>query len=250
MRKTHSSLNSGKEKKRMVTEMTGVETKAYKAKQLRFKKPIARNLNLDKIREDLWDMQEKCADVHYFDDDLESLVNALNGDEDEAQEFKLSFADLDADLDRFQSELEETYVTDYFDLLFPAVGADFGGGYLGFDTYEGDYFGLEPFEYAYAESEAAKKLMSLTKKELLEIVGVCLKVAYQFMAIRYRFDCLDAAIETLRGANMDKIKAVKSVEELYEKAEAASYHFQFKYTKEIYELDKQLKEIPQEYWVA
>lgn len=230
--------------------MTGLEIKAQKAKQLRYKKPIAKELNLEAIKLDLWDMQDKCSDIHWYDGDEESLVNALDGDEDDAYEFKMAFSDLEAGLERFREDLDEAYVTDYFDTLFPAVGAGFNEGYLGYDSYEGDYFGIAPYEYQYAEEEAAKKMMTLTKKELLEVVGICLKVAHQYMAIRYRFNCLDAAIETLRGANMDKIKAVKGVEELYEIAEKKSMHFEFRNTKEEYELDKQLEDIPQEYWVA
>lgn len=229
--------------------MTATQVRADKAKNLRYKKPIARNLNLYQIKEDLWEMQDKCSDIHWYDNDEESLVNALDGDEDDAYEFKMAFCDLEADLDRFREDLEDTYVSDYFDILFPAVGADFDG-YLGFDAYEGDYFGLEPYEYECAEEEAAKKIMSLTKKELLEVVGICLKVAHQYMAVRYRYDCLDAAIETLRGQNMEKMKAVKGVEELYDRAEEASNHFMFRYVKEVAELDKQLGNIPQEYWVA
>ena len=195
-------------------------------------------------------MQDACSDIHWFDGDDESLVNALDGDDDDAWEFRMSFCDLEADLDRFSSELNEAYVTDYFDTLFPAVGADYDGGYLGYDSYEGDYFGLDPYEYSYAEAEAAKKIMTLTKKELLEGVGICLKVVHQYMAIRYRYDCLDAAIETLRGANMEKIKAVKGVEEWYEKAEKSSNHFEFIYGNDIRQFNKQLENIPQEFWVA
>ena len=36
------------------------ETKRFKAKQLRYKKPIVKNLNLDFIQQDLWDIQEAC----------------------------------------------------------------------------------------------------------------------------------------------------------------------------------------------
>ena len=167
-----------------------MQARAMKAKQLRYKKPISRNLNLESIKEDLWEMQDKCADVHWYDDDEESLVIALDGDEDDAYEFRMAFCDLEADLDRFREELEDTYVSDYFDTFFPAAGADYEGGYLGYDSYEGDYFGLEPYEYEMAETEAGKKIMSLTKKELLEIAGICLKVAHQYMAVKYRYDCL------------------------------------------------------------
>lgn len=44
------------------------ETKKHKAKQLRYKKPIAKDLNLDKINEDLWDIQETCEEIRWYTD--------------------------------------------------------------------------------------------------------------------------------------------------------------------------------------
>ena len=129
------------------------------------------------------------------------------------------------------------------------MGARYAGGYLGYDQYEGDYYGLEPYEYSFAEDEAAKKIMALTKKEILNAVGQCLKIAYQYMAIRYRYDCLDAAIEILRGENMERIKIIKGIEEQYLIAEKSSDGFQWKYDKEVEKFDRMLQEVPQEYWV-
>ena len=43
--------------------MTKEELRAQKAKNLRYKKPIATDMNLETIRENLWEMQEACADV-------------------------------------------------------------------------------------------------------------------------------------------------------------------------------------------
>ena len=135
--------------------MTASEKKAYKAKQLRYKKPIVRGLNIETIQLELWDMISACEDIHWYDNNEESLVNALDGDEDEAYEFKIAFSDLEAELEQFQDDLQYSdYVSDYFDVLFPAVGARYAGGYLGYDQYEGDYFGLEPYEYSFAEDEA------------------------------------------------------------------------------------------------
>ncbi len=229
--------------------MTEAEKKAYKAKQLRYKKPIARDLNIETIQSELWDMMSACEDIHWYDNDEESLVHALDGDEDEAYEFKMAFSDLEAELEQFQGDLDSEYVSDYFDVLFPAVKASYAGGYLGFDQYEGDYYGLEPYDYSFAEDEAAKKIMSLTKKEILEAVGQCLKIAYQYMAIRYRYDCLDAAIEILRGKNMERIRVVKGIEEQYLVAEKSSDGFRWKYDKEVQTLDNMLKQVPQEYWI-
>jgi len=46
------------------------ETKRVKARKLRYRKPIVRNLNIDTIKEEIWDIQEECENVHwYFDTD-------------------------------------------------------------------------------------------------------------------------------------------------------------------------------------
>ena len=229
--------------------MTAAEMKAYKAKQLRYKKSIVRGLNVDTIQSELWDMISACEDIHWYDNDEESLVNALNGDEDEAYEFKMAFSDLEAELEQFQEDLDGEYISDYFDVFFPAAKARYAGGYLGFDQYEGDYYGLEPFEYSFAEDEAAKKIMALTKKEILKVVGQCLKIAYQYMAIRYRYDCLEAAIEILRGENMERIKIVKGIEEQYLIAEKISDGFKWKYAEDVRKLDDLILQVPQEYWI-
>lgn len=101
----------------------------------------------------------------------------------------------------------------------------------------------------YAENEAAKKIMSLTKKEILETVGHCLKIAYQYMAIRYRYDCLEVAIEILRGENMERIKIVKGIEEQYLIAEKSSDGFKWDYNKEVRKLNNMILKVPQEYWI-
>ena len=36
------------------------ETRRFKAMQLRYKKPIVKDLNLDSIKQYLWDIQEEC----------------------------------------------------------------------------------------------------------------------------------------------------------------------------------------------
>ena len=53
-------------------KMDAQETKRTKARNLRYKKAIVADVNLDKIREDLYDIMEACDEVRYFfesDDD-------------------------------------------------------------------------------------------------------------------------------------------------------------------------------------
>lgn len=229
--------------------MTAEERKQEKAKHLRYKKPIAQYMNLDFIRESIWDMQEVITDVQWFIDDEANLVNAMNGDEDDAYEFRMAFSDLAAELQQFEEDLREEYIPECFDDLFPAAKADFYGGFLGYDSYEHDYFGLSAYEYNWAEQEAEKRICRLTKKELLEAVGACLKVYSSYVALQYRYDCLEASLKIIQEKNLEGLKMVRAIEEQYEKAEQASNHFEYKYGSETRKLDGMLDEIPQEFWL-
>lgn len=226
------------------------ETKRYKASQLRYKKPIVKNLNLDSIKEELWDIQGECEDVHwYFDTDEETLINALDGDEDEAYEFKMMFADLCAECERMSEDLEEEWIPDCFDIFFVAVGAgeDFGG-ILGYDTYEQDYFGLSCSE-VWAEDESKKVLKRMTKDELIVAARQCFRVYQSFIALRHRYDCLKAAMDILRDQNTGHLQMVKQIEDVYDKAEKASSGFRIPFKKAAYELDRILENMPQEAWI-
>ena len=229
--------------------MTAEDLKQYKAKQLRYKKPILQHMNLNFIQDQIWEMQDVITDVQWFCDDLESLTNALAGDEDEAYQFKMAFSDLAAELEQFRDDLNNEWVPDCFDDLFPATGADCFGGWYGYDTEEHDYFGLEPYEYGPAQKEAEKRICRMTKTELLEAVGACLKVYTSYMALQYRYDCLEASLKIIQEKNLEGLKLVKAIEEQYEKAEEDSDHFEFTYGKEVRKLDSMIQNVPQEYWI-
>lgn len=155
------------------------ETKRVKARQLRYKKPIVRNLNLDAIRGELWDIREACEDIRWYtdsEDGTDSLLNALDGNEDEAYEFRMAFAALCAECEQMITDLEEEWVPECFDLFFVAAGAgDFAGGLFGWDNYEGDYLGIDCMT-SFTEDVAKKKLKQITKDELIEAARQCLKV--------------------------------------------------------------------------
>ena len=203
--------------------MTAEESKAWKAKNLRYKKPIVRDLNLDRIREDLWEIQEACEEVRWYtdsDDGTDSLVNALAGDEDEAYEFKMAFADLSAECDRMQEDLQDEWVPECFDVFFVSAGAGtYYGGLLGWDSYEGDYYGLESYEDDFAENEAGKKLYQMTKKDLVAAARRCFRIYYAYIGLRYRYDNLKAAMDILRDQNTGILQAVREINRLYDALE-------------------------------
>ena len=69
--------------------MTAEEMKQQKAKALRYKKPIMEYMNLDSIRESVYEMGELIGDVQWFCNDEDNLVNALDGDEDVAVQISI-----------------------------------------------------------------------------------------------------------------------------------------------------------------
>ena len=228
------------------------ETRKNKAKNFRYKKPIAKDLNLEAIKQDLWDMQEACEEVHWYtdsEDGNDSLVNALSGDEDEAYEFRMAFADLCAECERMFEDLEEEWVPDCFDIFFVTAGAgETYGGLLGFDTYEQDYFGIGCMD-SFAEDEAKKKLKQMTKDDLITAIKQCFKVYQAYIGLRTRYDSLKAAIDILRDQNTGHLQVVKEIERLYEAAQAEQGRYA-DYSKEWMEFERYTDALPREAWIA
>lgn len=200
----------------------------------------------------MWDIQEACEEVRWYTDSEDgenSLVNALDGDEDEAYEFKMAFADLCAECERMFSDLHEEWVPECFDIFFVSAGAGYEyGGLLGYDDYENDYFGISCFE-SFAEDEARKKLKQMTKDNLIVATRQCFKVYSSYIGLKNRYDSLKAAIDILRDQNTGYLQVVKEIEKLYE---AAAEHQEkyAEYSKEWKEFERYTDALPQEAWIA
>ena len=222
-----------------------------KARNLRFRKPIVEDLNLDTIRDNLYDMQSACAEVHWFvdsEDGEDTLINKLDGDESEAYEFKAAFAQLESDAEDMSRALEEEWVPECFDEFFVAVRADKRGDYggmLGFDEYYGDFYGIAGYSTDAAEMVVKERLMRMTKKEILEAAVQCFNVWAQYMSLKTRYDNLSAAIDILRGENKALLQMVKEIDELYEKAEQCEFASWDENTKRFNRL---LNELPERAW--
>ena len=206
-------------------------------------------MNLDAITQDLRDMQEACEEIRWYtdsDDGNDSLVNALSGDEDEAYEFKMAFADLCAECERMLEDLREEWVPECFDIFFVAVGA---GDLLGLDSYEGDYFGISSYESNLAEEDSKGKLKRMTKDELIDASRQCFIVYQAYIGLRNRYDSLKAAIDILRDQNTGVLQTVKEIEKLYNSAQEEQGNYA-EYSKEWKEFDRYADALPQEAWIA
>ena len=232
--------------------MSAEETRRIKARNLRYKRPIVRDLNLEAIRQELWDIQDACTDVRwYFETDEDTLINAMDGDEDEAYEFKMMFGDLCAECEQMSEDLEQVWIPDCFDRFFVAAGAgESYGGLLGYDSYEHDYFGLESsYLEDVAEKESEKQLKALTKDELIAAARQCFRVYQSFLALRHRYDCLKASMDIMRDQNTGYLQMVKQIEEVYARADRESQGFRYNYGKEVQELNRLVCSMPQEAWI-
>lgn len=229
--------------------MNSEEARKRKAIQLRYKKPIVRWLNLDFILENLSDIQEACEDVRWFTEtEDESLLEDLLDSEDEAYEFKMAFADLCGECERMWEDLHEEWIPECFDIFFVAAGAgDMYGGLYGWDPYEGDYLGINCLD-SFAEDEAKKKLMRLTKNELIIAARQCFKVYSAYIGLQTRYDSLKAAIDILRDQNKGYLQVIKEIERLYEKVSADGWS-RHEWSKESKDWERYTNALPQEAWI-
>lgn len=229
--------------------MTADELRREKARNLRYMKPVVREMNLGAIKNALWEIQEACAEVRWYvdsEDGAETLLNALDG-EDDVWEFKMSFIELESDAERMGDDMESEYIPDCFDLMFAAIGAkDNGGGMLGYDDCEGDYFGLSGYEIELAEREAGEKLKRLTKAQLLDAMSVCFRVAMTFVGLRARYDNLKAALDILRCQNTALLQQVRAIDDAYNRAAEADFD---EWRKDAREYDKLLAMLPDRAWL-
>lgn len=228
------------------------ETKRFKAMNLRYKKPMVKNLNLEGITQDLWDIQEECENIRWYtdsEDGGDSLINALDGDEDEAYEFKMAFADLCAECEMMFNDLREEWVPECFDIFFVAIGAGGQeGGLLGWDSYEQDYMGISGAD-SFAEDAAQKRLRQMTKDDLIAAARQCFKVYHAYIGLRNRYDSLKAAIDILRDQNTGYLQAVKEIEKLYEQASTEVNRY-IDWGKASREWKMYTDALPQEAWIA
>lgn len=220
-------------------------TKIEKARNFRYKKALVNEINYEYIVNTLYDIQNDCDEIKcYGSCDFEELADAL-GDDEMAYEFDMMFSALASDCYSFLQDLQDWQVPEYFDDFFVAVkGGDYGGGLIGYDTYENDYFGIDSFESDLAENESRKRLQRLTKQEIIITATRCFRLFMAFMGVYRRYQDLKASIDILKDRYLGFSQTIKQINELYEKANKE--YFWGEHTKEFNRL---LEALPYDIWV-
>jgi hypothetical protein len=218
--------------------------KAYNAKNLRYKKPALQLIQRDHIDDELYRIQEDCAEFGWLiNDDDETLVSALEGDTGDLHEFRFSFSDLEAKCDSLAEALRVNMVTEHFDdFLVSVLGKSYS--MVGFDSFQEDYYSLTQYERGLAEAESGKKIMRLTKQEMLSVAGQCMGIFWAFLDIRHSYDCLKSAFDVLKEDRLELMKIVESVSDRYEQLmeKERDYDFEKKY-------DTALSLLPDWIWI-
>lgn len=214
-----------------------------KAKNLRFKRPLVEELNLEQIRINLSEMNEACSNIRWYlgreVDELEELLG-----EDDAIEFKASFGALGDDIERIQEETGDIWVPDYFDDFMAAVHPD-GRGILGYDAYEEDYFPLTSWQTEAACREASERIQRKTKREIIDCAHTVMGIVCQYMAVKYRFDSLSAAFDVLMERSEQQLRAVREIEEAWAAADEDGFEDWRESTRK---LDRLLRALPDRIW--
>lgn len=214
-----------------------------KAKNLRYKKAISADLNLETITSSLWEMQETASNIRWwYTDGDETMLDELIGNEEESFELKMAFSTLEADCYQMIEDLDNQWIPECFDAFFGAITP---GRMMGYDSYEGDYYGLaDGYETELAQREARERLKRYTKDDLIDAYRTCFRLAVNYINIRNRYDGLKSYIDILNGVNTGLLSEVKRIEELYELVTV-----EYPKRNDLIEFKKLVENMPDEVWI-
>lgn len=226
--------------------MTSAERKHAKIRATAFKTAALETLGFDDMREELDQIQSFCDEMryHYNGDGLEMLLDAMEGDEDEAHEFKMLFCDVSG---KCEELIECIYEIDR-ELYDAAAVALFGDRYrsYGYDSYSDDYFKLTSFDIELATTHAGKKIMKLTKETMLSQLAQTWGVILSFQSLKLQYDSLKTIYDLIRGENQSILKQLDEIDKLYEEAEADGFKEWAESTKNY---EKALLALPDRCWI-
>lgn len=223
-----------------------------RAKALRYKRPALATLGWHDIMAELEEISEMCYDIRWIEDSSDVTQEALSGDEDDGTGYRMDFAQLSGDAERLISALYDAYGEEYDDgntafddCTVGLIGNRFDC--VGYDSIEMDYFSLSRYESDLAQRESAKRLMRMTKAEMISTIGQSVGVLLAFFDLRQRFDYAKAALATATEHNLETLRTVRGIEEAYTAWCAADCRI---YSDEYYRLERAASDLPDEFWIA
>jgi len=217
--------------------------KKYKAKGLRYKKPILDSLTYDSIREEIDSIQSECEDTGYYFSESEDFQEL---DPDTQEEVQMLYADLSASGYRLFESLGNGDAPEYFDdCVVHMLGERYN--VLGYDSYEEDYYHLTSFSSGLAGKECYKRLMRLSKDELLALYKQVMGILVSYFHVRYLYDYLKASTDIFNAETKAFLEVINEINKAYSEAEKAEF---YQYSAEVKAFDKKLNDLPLKVWVS
>ena len=228
------------------------DIKANRTRNLRYKRPALASLGYDALQTELWDIREACNDVHWFvEQGDETLLNALDGDDEAEWEFRMAFSNLEAKVDELEQVINDYFIWSehgfertYNDCTVALIGNRYR--LLGWDSMEEDYFALTSYDQRLAQTEAGKRLMRKTKAEMLSTIGQCFGILLAFLDLRQQYDYLKATFDILWDENTSLLKQIKEIEAAYEAANETEWYSWYAEAKRF---DQLLDCLPDRAWI-
>ncbi len=225
--------------------MNAAETRAAKSRMMRYKRPALASMGYEKIRYELEAIFEACDEVCYYsEEDADSLLAAFDGDETAEWEFRMGFSELASSAEQLDESMRDLCrQVDYDDCTVALVGNRY---LVGYDYEEEDYYSLCGYDSELANTEAGKRLMRLTKKDMLATIGQSVGVLISFLDVRQRYDYLKAALDVVREENNSILQLLSDIEAAYVRAEGAGFS---PYRQATQEFDRLVGELPDRVWL-
>lgn len=186
---------------------------AERARALRYKHGALATIGYDEIVSEMDEIEDACGDVRWAMPD-ESVIETLDGDEDDENGYRMDFSELSGMAERLKEQLYNIDQQTFDDCTVALIGNRFQ--MVGYDFFEEDYFSLCSYDAKLAVTESGKRLMRLTKAEMIATIGQCIGVMMSFFDIRQRFDYINAAMGVLLDHNLEILHTVRGIEEAYQ----------------------------------
>lgn len=190
--------------------MDDIEKRKMRAQALRYKRSALATMGYDTIMSELQEIGEACDDLRWAEENCTEPV--LDGDEDDGAGYRMDFSELSADCECLIDQLYDA--ADMFDDCTVAlIGNRFQC--VGYDGIEEDWFSLCAYDAGRAATESGKRLMRLTKAEMIDTIGRNVGIMMAFYDLRQRYDYLRAALNVVLDHNLDTLHTVRSIEDAY-----------------------------------
>ena len=186
------------------------EKRRMRAQALRYRRAALATMGYETIMRELQEIGEACDDLRWAEENCTAPV--LDGDEDDGAGYRMDFSELSADCERL---LEQLY--DAADMFDDCTVALIGNRFecVGYDGCEADYFSLCAYDSERAATESGKRLMRLTKAEMIDTIGRSVGIMMAFYDLRQRYDYLKTALNVVLDHNLDTLHTVRSIEDAY-----------------------------------